>query len=105
MSKFCSSGYFPRHQKDYSDFPWYERDRVSYIDHLKYREMRDESNHYFQNVRVVNFGIINHGCCGDKLQGTYKDYKTIKNENLTNYPKEEAKVVFSAAFRNKRDDL
>ena len=105
MSKFCSNGYVPRCQKDYSNLPWYERDIVSYIDHLKYREMRDEPDHYFKNVRMVNFGIINHECCGDKLQGTYRDYKTIKKGKLTNYPKEEAKVVFSVVFHNKRDDL
>ena len=26
---------------------------------------------------------------------SYKDYKTIKNEHLTNYPKEEAKRVLA----------
>ena len=78
---------------------------VSYIDHLKYKEMRDNRDHYFKNVREINFDIINHECRGDKLQGTYKDYKTIKNENLTNNSKEEAKVVLSTAFRNERDDL
>ena len=78
---------------------------VSYIDHRKYKEMRDDRDHYFKNVREINFDIINHECRGDKLQGTYKDYKTIKNENLTNNSKEEAKVVLSTAFRNERDDL
>ena len=54
---------------------------------------------------MVNFDIINQECRGDKLTGTCKDYKAIKNEDLINYPKEEAKHVLSAAFRNKRDDL
>ena len=40
-----------------------------------------------------------------KLSGTYKDYKTIKNEHLRKYPKEEAKFVLLTAFRNTRDDL
>ena len=105
MNKIVVDSYVPKYQEDYSKFLWYERDMVSYIDHLKYREMRDDPDHYFKNVRVVNFDIIQHGCRDDKLQDTYKEYKTIKNENLTNYPKEEARVVFSAAFRNKRDDL
>ena len=83
----------------------HERDMVSYIDHLKYKEMKDDLDYYFKNVKVVNFDIIHHECSGNKLQGTYKNYKTIKNEDLTNYPKNDAKTVLSAAFRTKRDDL
>ena len=57
--------------------------------------MHDDPDSYFKNVRVVNFDI-NQECRGDKLAGTYKDYKTMKNEHLTNYPKEEAKRVLAA---------
>ena len=56
-------------------------------------------------VMVVNFDIIHLECRGDKLIGDYKDYKTIKTEDLSRYPKKEAEVVLSAAFRNKKDDL
>ena len=78
---------------------------ISYINHLKYKEMSDNPNSYFNNVQVANFDIIHHECRGDKLKGTYKDNKTIKNEHLANNPKEEAKTVLPAAFGNKRDDL
>ena len=53
----------------------------------------------------MNFDIINHKCRGDKLIGNYKDYKTIKNEDLKRYTKGEAQFVLSVAFRIKRDDL
>ena len=59
--------------------------------------MHDDPDTYFKNAKVVNVDIINHECRGDKLTGTYKDYKTIKSEHLCN--------VLSAAFRNTRDDL
>ena len=78
---------------------------ISYIDHLKYKDMSDNPDSYFKNVQVVNFDIIHQECRGDKLKGTYKDYRTIKSEHLANYPKEEAKTVLSATFCNKRDDL
>ena len=66
--------------------------------------MRDNPDSYFNNVKVVNFDIINHECRGDKLIGPSKGYKTVKSEHLTNYPKNDAEVVLSAAFQN-RDDL
>ena len=69
-----------------------------YIDHLKYKQMKHDPDHYFRNVKVVNFDIINHECCGYKLDGTYKSYKMIKNEDFTNYPKDDAKILLSAAF-------
>ena len=77
---------------------------MSFIDHIKYGSMRDNPDSYFNNVKVVNFDIINHECHGDKLIGPYKGYKTIKSEHLTNNPKNDAEVVLSAAFQN-RDDL
>ena len=78
---------------------------MSYIDRIKYRTIRDDPDQYFDNVKVVNLDVIHQECCGDKLISNYKDYKTIKKEDLNCHPKGEAEVVLSAAFRNKRDDL
>ena len=76
---------------------------MSYIDHIKYRTMLDDPDQYFDKVKIVDFDIIHHECRGDKLIGNYKDYKTI--QELNRYLKEKIKVVLSAAFRNKREDL
>ena len=105
MSKIVANKYVPTYQEDYYKLPWYERDMMSYIDYLKYKDMHDDPDSYFKNVRMVNFDIINHECHGNKLAVTYKDYKTIKNDHLTNYPTEKAKHVLPAVFRNKGDDL
>ena len=40
--------------------------------------MPDDPDQYFDNVKVVNFGIIHHECHDDKLIGNYKDYKKNK---------------------------
>ena len=90
MSKIFAGSYVSKYQEDYFKLPWYERDLISYIDHLKYKDMSDDLDSYFKNAQVVSFDIIHHECRGDELKGTYKDYRTIKNKHLAKYPKEEA---------------
>ena len=87
MSKFVANKYGLTYQEDYHKLPWYERDMMSYIDHVKYKTVRDDPDQYFDIVKVVNFDIIKDQCRGDKLVGDYKDYKTIKTEDLSHYPK------------------
>ena len=67
--------------------------------------MADDPDYYSKNIKVANFDVIHHKCCGNKLKGSYKDYKTIKNEDFNNYPKKESKNFLLAVSRNKRDDL
>ena len=56
--------------------------------------------------KVINFDIIHHESRGDPLEGSYKDYQTVKSKNLKNYPKPEKKKTVSAIIRNiKRSDL
>lgn len=105
MSKVVTRKCVPTSQQDYHKLLWYERDIMSYTDHFKYENMRDDPNSYFKNVKVVNFYIIHHECCGDKLVGTQKNYQTNESEHLADYAKKDAKVVLLAAFRKMRDDL
>ena len=49
---------------------------------------------YFKDKQLVNFDIIHHECCGDKLQNSYKHYKTVKEEDFKNYPDEKKKKLF-----------
>ena len=80
-NKIVANKYVPTYQ-DYYKLPWYERNMMSYIDCIKYRTMRDDPDHYFDNIKVVNFDIIHHKRCGDKLIDIYKGYNIIKNEGL-----------------------
>ena len=68
MSKFVGSSYVPKYQKNYFDLPWYKRDLMTYYNHLKYQEMGEDFDYYFENKKVVSFDIINHECCGDRLK-------------------------------------
>ena len=49
-------------------------------------QLADDPNHYLNNIKVVNFDIINHECQGTPLQKSYKDYKTIEKDDFKGYP-------------------
>ena len=103
---FLGKSYIPTFAKDYHKLPWYERDLMAYFDHLDYKQMSDNATKYFHDKQAINFDITHHECCGDKLDNSYKDYKTVKFDDLKNYPEKEKKETLSAIFRNaKRDDL
>ena len=53
--------------------------------------MLEDPTSYFYRKKVVNFDIINHECCGEPLEGSYKDYKTVKNRDFENFSKNEKK--------------
>ena len=69
--------------------------------------MLEDPTSYFYREKVVNFDMINHECRGEPLEGSYKDYKTVKNSDFENFPKnEKKKKVLSGIFRNvNRDNL
>ena len=75
MAKFLGSSYVLQYRKNYFDLPWYERDLMSYYDHLKYQEMEKDTNYYFKNKKVDHFNILNFECRGDRLEETYKEHK------------------------------
>ena len=52
--------------------------------------MADNPTKYFRHKQIVNFDIIHHECGGDKLKNLYK-HKTVKQEELKNYPEKEKK--------------
>ena len=100
------STYLVPYAENYHNLPWYERDFIRYIDHLKYQRMLEGPTSYFYRKKVVNFDMINHECRGEPLEGSYKDYKTVKNSDFENFPKNEKKKVLSGIFRKvNRDNL
>ena len=42
--------------------------------------MAENTTNYFHDKHVLNFDIIHHECCGDKLENSYKNYKTISEK-------------------------
>lgn len=66
MSKIFSDKYILKYQKDCLKLLWYERDMMTYFDHLKCKEMRDDPDSYFKKVKklisilfTTNFIVIN----------------------------------------------
>ena len=58
--------------------------------------MADNPTKYFLDKQIVNFDIIHHECCGDKLENSYKRYKTVKHEELKNYPPPKMKLYLAS---------
>ena len=53
--------------------------------------MADDPDYYFKNKKVINFNIIHNQCCEDPLKKSIKQYKTVYNNDLKNYLKNENK--------------
>lgn len=65
MEKFLGPTYVPKYPKKYHDLVWYKRNFMSYIDWLKYMDMKDDPDSYFKNKEVINCVIISHRCRGE----------------------------------------
>ena len=42
---------------------------------------------------MINFDIIHQECRGDKLQGSYKNYKTVKSDDFKNFLEKDLKKL------------
>ena len=93
MAKFFGPKYVPKFKEGYNKLPWYERDLMTYYDHLKYQEVIEDPNNYFKNKVLVNFDIIHHEYRGDLLTKTYKEHKTIEKKNLNITQKRTKKLL------------
>ena len=54
MSKIFADSYVLKYQEDYFKF--------------KYKDMSDNLDSYFKNIKAVNFDIIHHECLGMNLK-------------------------------------
>lgn len=105
MSKYFAGSYVPKYHEDYFKLPWYERDMMTYIDWSKYMDMADNPDFYMKNKEVINFDMIHHKYHGYKLKGTINSYKTIKDEDFKNYPKDKKNMFCLQLFSSNMDDL
>ena len=69
------------------DLKWYERDELmTWYDQGKCRDFLDELDTHFENVKIVNFDIINKFVRGQKMsQLTLQNYQTIQNKEVFEY--------------------
>ena len=82
----------PNYLGDYFSLPWYENDLMRYYNYLEYQEMEKEPTEYFKKKKKIDFDIIHHEARGDPVQGTYKDYDTIKKSDLQEFPQWKKKL-------------
>ena len=66
---------------------------MSYFNYQDYKEMVDDSTYYFSGKKVVNFDIIYHECRRDTLEGTYRNYKTVKSAAFKNFLENDKKKL------------
>ena len=102
---FFGEKYVPEFSVDYDKLPWHERDFITYIYWLKYKEMKDNPDEYFFKKKVVNFDIIHHECWVNFLTKSYKELQTVVSQDLKKYSENDKDKTVLALFRNKRDDL
>ena len=96
----------PKYYGNYFDWSWHEKNLMEYFDYRKYSEMAKDLKKYFEQKKVVNFDIIHHACRGGPLQGSYKNYQTVYNTDIKEYPENEKKEVLGGLIRNfDRKDL
>ena len=73
---------------------------------LKYEEIIQDFDYYFQKCYVTNFDIIHHECRGDELNFSKKFYQKINDSDIEKNLNENNQVNFiSAAIKSERDDL
>ena len=86
-------------------YPIYKNSLHDTILRNKYEKINKNKKEYFENVKVVNFDIINSECRKDPLQNSVEYYQTIKQDDLKNVRESDKEEFISAAIRSRRDDV
>ena len=102
--KFYLNRYIPKYVEP--NLKWYKRDGLlTSIDRSKYEQFERNRDTYSKNAEIINFDIIHHLNRGDKLEGSYRQYKTVLNSHIDNTPSEDKELALAACMRCPRHDL
>ena len=71
----------------------------------KYESIKKNLHDYFENVKILNFDIINHESRGDLLTNNIEYYQQIKQEDFENIPENDEYNFISSAIKSKRNDI
>ena len=93
-NRIFGDSYVPKYSQDHYTLPWYERGLVTYIDWLRYNEMSDNPDKYFDKKVVINFDIIHHECRGDSSKNNIKNINLLKNQILMNTQRMKKRKLF-----------
>ena len=101
---FLKNSFIPPYIKP--NLKWFKRDGLmTYIHRLQYERFEEDRDNYLQNVKVINFDIINNKLKGTPLKKDILDYKTIYKNDLRQMPASDKDAALAACFRSKRKDL
>ena len=102
MSKKVDNRFVPRFFSN--NLPWYERDGLmTWYDQVKCQEFLEDTDKHFQNLKIINFDIVNSK--GKLLKDKIKQYQTINHCEILSYPPDLQDEILSSIFRTKRDDM
>ena len=98
--------YIPIQPKKYN----YRQDRFDLDDRLhqmKFNEIMENSDSYFENVKLTNFDLIHNECNGSELSYSHRYYQTLFKEKLDSEitDQKQKNSFISSAIKCHRDDV
>ena len=74
---------------------------------MKFDEIIENSDSYFENVKLSNFDLIHHECRGSELSFSKKHYQTLYKEKLNSefIDSKQKSSFISSAIKCHRDDV
>ena len=101
-----TNSYIPTRSKKYNN----EQDRFDLDDRLnqmKFNEIIENSDSYFENVKLTNFDLIHNECNGSELSYSRGYYQTLFKEKLDSEitDQKQKNSFISSAIKCHRDDV
>ena len=77
------------------------------LNQMKFDEIIENSDSYFENVKLSNFDLIHNKCRGSELSFSKKHYQTLYKEKLNSefIDSKQKSSFISSAIRVHRDDV
>ena len=74
---------------------------------MKFNEIIENSDSYFENVKLSNFDLIHNECRGSELSFSKKHYQNLYKEKLNSelIDSKQKSSFISSAFRCHRDNV
>ena len=72
---------------------------------MKYEQFFEEMHSHFLRLRISNFDLSHHQCCGGSLQNSRRHGKTIFDSDFKDYKDRGCNHVISSNVRSERDDI
>ena len=80
----------------------YKRDLNTWLNELKFKEVSDNLDQYFSNVKRVSFDIIYNDIRMSQFQKPLEEYQTIHKIDFNRYNQKFKDEMLSEAYRSER---